>query len=188
MVVYGIIALMGVRIWMDAKVDFTRHKNLAVAGASLTPSFRVLSWTAQLTEKPRSRKVPFSVHRAQGNPQHLRGLFGGETGKEPELHKPALAVIQLSQRHERFIESHDIRAAISLIVCRSERNQNRRTAALLPFPAERMVHQYAAHHFRRNRVEMSTVLPSHSIPFNQAKVSFVDQIRRLQREAGFLSI
>jgi putative pyrimidine permease RutG len=24
-----------VRIWMDAKVDFTRHKNLAVAGASL---------------------------------------------------------------------------------------------------------------------------------------------------------
>jgi xanthine/uracil permease len=33
MVVYGIIALMGVGIWMDAKVNFTRHKNLAVAGA-----------------------------------------------------------------------------------------------------------------------------------------------------------
>ena len=29
------IALMGIRIRMDAKVDFTRHKNLAVAGASL---------------------------------------------------------------------------------------------------------------------------------------------------------
>ena len=26
---------MGIRIWMDAKVDFTRHKNLAVAGAPL---------------------------------------------------------------------------------------------------------------------------------------------------------
>jgi xanthine/uracil permease len=26
---------MGIRIWMDAKVDFTRHKNLVVAGASL---------------------------------------------------------------------------------------------------------------------------------------------------------
>ena len=35
LLLYGIIALMGVRIWMDAKVDFTRHKNLAVAGASL---------------------------------------------------------------------------------------------------------------------------------------------------------
>ena len=35
LLIYGIIALMGIRIWMDAKVDFTRHKNLAVAGASL---------------------------------------------------------------------------------------------------------------------------------------------------------
>ena len=130
MLVYGMIVLMGVCIWMDAKADFTRHKNLAVAGASLMLSFRVLSWPAQLTEKPRSRKVPFSVHRAQGNPEHLRGLFGGETGKEPELHKPALAIIQLSQRHERFIESNDIRAAISRIVCRRERNQNRRASAV----------------------------------------------------------
>jgi putative pyrimidine permease RutG len=35
LLLYGIIALMGVRIWMDAKVDFSRHKNLAVAGASI---------------------------------------------------------------------------------------------------------------------------------------------------------
>jgi putative pyrimidine permease RutG len=35
LLLYGTIALMGIRIWMDAKVDFTRHKNLAVAGASL---------------------------------------------------------------------------------------------------------------------------------------------------------
>src|SRR5437773_1799014 len=35
LLLYGIIALMGIRIWMDAKVDFTRHKNLAVAGAPL---------------------------------------------------------------------------------------------------------------------------------------------------------
>jgi len=35
LLIYGIIALMGIRIWMDAKIDFTRHKNLAVAGASL---------------------------------------------------------------------------------------------------------------------------------------------------------
>ena len=27
LLIYGIIALMGIRIWMDAKVDFTRHKN-----------------------------------------------------------------------------------------------------------------------------------------------------------------
>jgi len=35
LLIYGIIALMGIRIWMDAKVDFTRPKNLAVAGTSL---------------------------------------------------------------------------------------------------------------------------------------------------------
>jgi len=35
LLLYGIITLMGIRIWMDAKVDFTRHKNLTVAGASL---------------------------------------------------------------------------------------------------------------------------------------------------------
>ena len=35
LLLYGIIALMGVRIWMDARIDFTRHKNLAVAGPSL---------------------------------------------------------------------------------------------------------------------------------------------------------
>ena len=35
LLLYGVIALMGIRIWMDAKVDFTRPKNLAVAGASL---------------------------------------------------------------------------------------------------------------------------------------------------------
>src|SRR6266581_1201821 len=35
LLLYGIIALMGIRIWMDAKVDFTRHKNLAVAGVPL---------------------------------------------------------------------------------------------------------------------------------------------------------
>ena len=34
LLLYGIITLMGIRIWMDAKVDFTRHKNLAVAGTS----------------------------------------------------------------------------------------------------------------------------------------------------------
>jgi putative pyrimidine permease RutG len=35
LLIYGIITLMGVRIWIDAKVDFTHHKNLAIAGASL---------------------------------------------------------------------------------------------------------------------------------------------------------
>lgn len=35
LILYGLIALMGVRIWMDAKVDFSDHKNLLVAGASL---------------------------------------------------------------------------------------------------------------------------------------------------------
>ncbi|HXW61944.1 MAG TPA: solute carrier family 23 protein, partial [Candidatus Acidoferrales bacterium] len=35
LLLYGIIALMGIRIWMDAKVDFMQHKNLVVAGASV---------------------------------------------------------------------------------------------------------------------------------------------------------
>jgi xanthine/uracil permease len=35
LILYGIITLMGVRIWIDAKVDFSDHRNLVVAGASL---------------------------------------------------------------------------------------------------------------------------------------------------------
>jgi uracil-xanthine permease len=35
LILYGLIALMGVRIWIDARVDFSGHKNLVIAGASL---------------------------------------------------------------------------------------------------------------------------------------------------------
>jgi xanthine/uracil permease len=35
LILYGLIALMGVRIWIEAKVDFNDPKNLVVAGASL---------------------------------------------------------------------------------------------------------------------------------------------------------
>ncbi len=35
LILYGLIALMGVRIWIDAQVDFADAKNLVVAGASL---------------------------------------------------------------------------------------------------------------------------------------------------------
>lgn len=35
LILYGLIALMGVRIWVDAKVDFSDSRNLLVAGTSL---------------------------------------------------------------------------------------------------------------------------------------------------------
>ncbi len=35
LILYGLIALMGVKIWQDAKVDFADHRNMVVAGASL---------------------------------------------------------------------------------------------------------------------------------------------------------
>jgi uracil-xanthine permease len=35
LILYGLIALMGVKIWIDAGVDFCSHKNLVVAGAPL---------------------------------------------------------------------------------------------------------------------------------------------------------
>ncbi len=35
LILYGLIAVMGVRIWMQANVDFSDHRNLVVAGASL---------------------------------------------------------------------------------------------------------------------------------------------------------
>jgi uracil-xanthine permease len=35
LVLYGLITLMGVKIWLDARVDFAQHRNLIVAGASL---------------------------------------------------------------------------------------------------------------------------------------------------------
>ena len=35
LILYGLIALMGVKIWVDAKVDFCDHRNLIIAGSSL---------------------------------------------------------------------------------------------------------------------------------------------------------
>ncbi len=35
LILYGLIALMGVKIWVDARVDFSDHRNRVVAGASL---------------------------------------------------------------------------------------------------------------------------------------------------------
>jgi putative pyrimidine permease RutG len=35
LILYGLIALMGVKIWLDARVDFSDHRNMVVAGASL---------------------------------------------------------------------------------------------------------------------------------------------------------
>jgi uracil-xanthine permease len=35
LILYGLITLMGIRIWIDAKVDFSNHRNFVVAGASL---------------------------------------------------------------------------------------------------------------------------------------------------------
>lgn len=35
LILYGLITLMGVKIWLDAKVDFADQRNLVVAGASL---------------------------------------------------------------------------------------------------------------------------------------------------------
>lgn len=34
-ILYGLIAVMGIKIWLDAKVDFCSHKNLIIAGSSL---------------------------------------------------------------------------------------------------------------------------------------------------------
>jgi uracil-xanthine permease len=38
LILYGLIALMGVKIWIDAHVDFADHRNLVIAGASLIVS------------------------------------------------------------------------------------------------------------------------------------------------------
>jgi putative pyrimidine permease RutG len=35
LILYGLIALMGVRIWMQAKVNFSDHRNMVVAGVSI---------------------------------------------------------------------------------------------------------------------------------------------------------
>lgn len=34
-ILYGLIAMMGIKIWLDAKVDLCSHKNLIIAGASI---------------------------------------------------------------------------------------------------------------------------------------------------------
>ena len=45
MVLYGLIGILGVRIWMEAKVDFTDPVNLTVAAAALVAGIGNLTLT-----------------------------------------------------------------------------------------------------------------------------------------------
>jgi len=114
------------------------------------------------------------VYGEHRNPQHLRRLFSGKTGEEPQqLHKPAPAFVDSGQHHERFIEGNDIRAAASSAAASETRTAS--PPRLCRRRLKRLVHQDASHHFRRNSEEISTVLPSHSVSFSQAEEHFIHQ-------------
>jgi NCS2 family nucleobase:cation symporter-2 len=42
---FGMIGLLGARIWIDAKVDFANSNNLIIAGSSLIIGIADISWT-----------------------------------------------------------------------------------------------------------------------------------------------
>ena len=65
-----------------------------------------------------------------------------------------------------------------------KRNENGPTASLLPATGNGLVDQHAPHHFRRDGVKMSAILPLHRVPFDRAQIDLADQICRLEGGAG----
>jgi putative pyrimidine permease RutG len=83
LILYGLIALMGVKIWLDAKVDFSNHRNLVVAGASIIVATGLgvkgvtigglnLAGIAVGTLLALVLNLLLSLHRAHGAGEHQR--------------------------------------------------------------------------------------------------------------------
>jgi xanthine/uracil permease len=93
-VLYGLIGIVGVRMWVDGRVDFSRPKNQFTAGVALVVGIANVTWTFQGTDMP----LLASLAPWLGGIQltgialgtlaalviyHLMNLLGRVTGTEP---------------------------------------------------------------------------------------------------------
>ncbi|MGO1227108.1 MAG: solute carrier family 23 protein, partial [Brachybacterium sp.] len=79
-VLYGLIGIVGVRMWVDGKVDFSRPKNQFTAGVALVVGIANVTWTfggIQLTGIALGTAAALVIY-------HLMNVLGQITGTEPE--------------------------------------------------------------------------------------------------------
>ena len=82
-VLYGLIGIVGVRMWVDAKVDFSRPKNQITAGVALVVGIANVTWTiegVQLTGIALGTLAALVIY-------HLMDRLGRLTGTEPETER-----------------------------------------------------------------------------------------------------
>ena len=82
-VLYGLIGIVGVRMWVDAEVDFSRPKNQITAGVALVVGIANVTWTiegVQLTGIALGTLAALVIY-------HLMDRLGRLTGTEPETER-----------------------------------------------------------------------------------------------------
>ncbi|MEE1651496.1 solute carrier family 23 protein [Brachybacterium sp. J144] len=82
-VLYGLIGIVGVRMWVDAKVDFSRPKNQITAGVALVVGIANVTWTiegVQLTGIALGTLAALVIY-------HLMDRLGRLTGTETETER-----------------------------------------------------------------------------------------------------
>ncbi|MEE1619364.1 uracil-xanthine permease family protein [Brachybacterium sp. J153] len=82
-VLYGLIGIVGVRMWVDAKVDFSRPKNQITAGVALVVGIANVTWTiegVQLTGIALGTLAALAIY-------HLMDRLGRLTGTETETER-----------------------------------------------------------------------------------------------------
>ena len=84
-VLYGLIGIVGVRMWVDGQVDFSRPKNQFTAGVALVVGIANVTWTfegIQLTGIALGTLAALVIY-------HLMNQLGRATGTEPATAAPA---------------------------------------------------------------------------------------------------
>ncbi|GAA1487759.1 uracil-xanthine permease family protein [Brachybacterium sacelli] len=87
-VLYGLIGIVGVRMWVDGRVDFSRPKNQITAGVALVIGIANVTWTfggVQLTGIALGTIAALLVY-------HLMDRLGRATGTEVTASEPAEVV------------------------------------------------------------------------------------------------
>jgi len=136
---------------------------------------------AQFTGQPGLRQTPVPQHALLRDLQNGSRLLHAQPPEEAQFHHARLARIDLGERIERLVHSHDIRVRFrrghpSLL----QRDPGSAAAALGGLAGAGMVHQDAAHDLGAGGQEMRTVVPVGPPGVDQPQVGFIDERRGLE--------
>ena len=129
-----------------------------------------------------ARCAPLPFHGCRRDVEDGRCLVDAQAGEEAQLHDLPGARVHRGQAAERFVERDDVEAFVGrdpgdrLV----ERDADLVPAAFCGAPRERVIHEDAAHHLRREPEETGAIR-RRNVLRGETHVRFVNERGRTQR-------